>query len=190
MPTAHESPVDATDLSTEVRQAEALLKTGALQRAIFNSANFSSIATDAKGRDDRDRQRRRRDRTRRPVRAGRRRRVRHAVRAQAVWRVPAAASAREFEGTGIGLATVRRIMAGTAAASGPKARWTRAPRSLSRSREHRPRKPHFMNDHPTSPLKRILLVEDSARDAELILVFWAVFNEVPGRVRAGECVDS
>src|SRR5688572_5272011 len=28
---------------------EALLKTGALQRAIFNSANFSSIATDAKG---------------------------------------------------------------------------------------------------------------------------------------------
>ena len=26
-----------------------LLKTGALQRAIFNSANFSSIATDAKG---------------------------------------------------------------------------------------------------------------------------------------------
>jgi len=32
------------------RQAEeALLKAGALQRAIFNSANFSSIATDAKG---------------------------------------------------------------------------------------------------------------------------------------------
>ncbi len=29
--------------------AESLLKTGALQRAIFNSANFSSIATDAKG---------------------------------------------------------------------------------------------------------------------------------------------
>src|SRR3978361_1952547 len=29
--------------------AEALLKTGALQRAIFNSANFSSIATDEKG---------------------------------------------------------------------------------------------------------------------------------------------
>ena len=27
----------------------ALLKAGALQRAIFNSANFSSIATDAKG---------------------------------------------------------------------------------------------------------------------------------------------
>jgi PAS domain S-box-containing protein len=35
---------------TERKQAEvALLKAGALQRAIFNSANFSSIATDAKG---------------------------------------------------------------------------------------------------------------------------------------------
>jgi PAS domain S-box-containing protein len=31
------------------RAEEALLKAGALQRAIFNSANFSSIATDAKG---------------------------------------------------------------------------------------------------------------------------------------------
>ena len=34
---------------TEVRREEALLKAGALQSAIFNSANFSSIATDAKG---------------------------------------------------------------------------------------------------------------------------------------------
>jgi PAS domain S-box-containing protein len=34
---------------TEVRRQEALLKTGALQDAIFNSANFSSIATDEKG---------------------------------------------------------------------------------------------------------------------------------------------
>ncbi len=33
----------------EVRREEALLKAGALQSAIFNSANFSSIATDAKG---------------------------------------------------------------------------------------------------------------------------------------------
>jgi PAS domain S-box-containing protein len=33
----------------EVRRQEALLKTGALQSAIFNSANFSSIATDANG---------------------------------------------------------------------------------------------------------------------------------------------
>jgi PAS domain S-box-containing protein len=37
------------DLSSEVRHAEALLKTGALQSAIFNSANFSSIATDSGG---------------------------------------------------------------------------------------------------------------------------------------------
>ena len=34
---------------TEVRRAEMLLKAGALQNAIFNSANFSSIATDEKG---------------------------------------------------------------------------------------------------------------------------------------------
>ena len=34
---------------SEVRRQEALLKTGALQNAIFNSANFSSIATDANG---------------------------------------------------------------------------------------------------------------------------------------------
>src|ERR1035437_3391908 len=34
---------------TEVRRQEALLKTGTLQNAILNSANFSSIATDEKG---------------------------------------------------------------------------------------------------------------------------------------------
>jgi hypothetical protein len=34
---------------TEVRHEEAVLKAGALQNAILNSANFSSIATDAKG---------------------------------------------------------------------------------------------------------------------------------------------
>ena len=34
---------------TDVRRQEALLKTGALQNAIFNSANFSIIATDEKG---------------------------------------------------------------------------------------------------------------------------------------------
>jgi PAS domain S-box-containing protein len=34
---------------SEVRREAALLKTGALQNAIFNSANFSSIATDEKG---------------------------------------------------------------------------------------------------------------------------------------------
>jgi PAS domain S-box-containing protein len=37
------------DVIAEVRREEALLKTGALQNAIFNSANFSSIATDEKG---------------------------------------------------------------------------------------------------------------------------------------------
>jgi PAS domain S-box-containing protein len=37
------------EVITEVRRKEALLKTGALQSAIFNSANFSSIATDEKG---------------------------------------------------------------------------------------------------------------------------------------------
>ena len=40
---------DPVDCITEVRREEALLKTGALQNAIFNSANFSSIATDEKG---------------------------------------------------------------------------------------------------------------------------------------------
>ncbi|MCM2288333.1 MAG: PAS domain-containing protein, partial [Sulfuritalea sp.] len=34
---------------TELRHQESLLKTGALQNAILNSANFSSIATDEKG---------------------------------------------------------------------------------------------------------------------------------------------
>ena len=50
------APINMSDVSvvtvegiTEVRRQEALLKTGALQNAIFNSANFSSIATDEKG---------------------------------------------------------------------------------------------------------------------------------------------
>jgi PAS domain S-box-containing protein len=43
------SAVDAADVTPDVRPADALLITGALQSAIFNSANFSSIATDAKG---------------------------------------------------------------------------------------------------------------------------------------------
>jgi len=40
---------DSSDTAVEVRHSEALLKAGALQSAIFNSANFSSIATDARG---------------------------------------------------------------------------------------------------------------------------------------------
>ena len=43
------SLADAADPNIDVRHTEALLKAGALQSAIFNSANFSSIATDAKG---------------------------------------------------------------------------------------------------------------------------------------------
>ena len=39
----------AGDHIVEVRRQEELLRTGALQSAIFNSANFSSIATDAQG---------------------------------------------------------------------------------------------------------------------------------------------
>jgi PAS domain-containing protein len=44
-----EDAAPTVDVITEVRREEALLKTGALQNAIFNSANFSSIATDEKG---------------------------------------------------------------------------------------------------------------------------------------------
>ena len=41
--------LDSAAIDTEGRRQEALLTAGALQSAIFNSANFSSIATDAKG---------------------------------------------------------------------------------------------------------------------------------------------
>jgi PAS domain S-box-containing protein len=43
------APAGKLDVITEVRRKEALLKAGALQNAIFNSANFSSIATDERG---------------------------------------------------------------------------------------------------------------------------------------------
>ena len=55
MPKGNRSPatlnlaVGKTTKTTKATRQQALLKTGALQRAIFNSANFSSIATDAKG---------------------------------------------------------------------------------------------------------------------------------------------
>ena len=42
-------PAGTAEERTEVRRQKALIKTGALQDAIFNSANFSSIATDDKG---------------------------------------------------------------------------------------------------------------------------------------------
>jgi len=44
-----DAAVGSVEGITEVRRQEALLKTGALQNAILNSANFSSIATDEKG---------------------------------------------------------------------------------------------------------------------------------------------
>jgi PAS domain S-box-containing protein len=44
-----EDAAGSADVVTEVRREAALLKTGALQNAIFNSENFSSIATDEKG---------------------------------------------------------------------------------------------------------------------------------------------
>ena len=37
------------DFTPDIRRSQELLATGALQSAIFNSANFSSIATDEKG---------------------------------------------------------------------------------------------------------------------------------------------
>jgi PAS domain S-box-containing protein len=48
-PATFEDAAVAVDAVTEVRREAALLKTGALQNAILNSANFSSIATDEKG---------------------------------------------------------------------------------------------------------------------------------------------
>jgi signal transduction histidine kinase len=49
MSTADKSATRALHVKIDLQHTEALLKTGALQSAIFNSANFSSIATDAKG---------------------------------------------------------------------------------------------------------------------------------------------
>jgi PAS domain S-box-containing protein len=49
MTLGRKNPPERLDVTTDVGHAEALLRTGALQSAIFNSANFSSIATDAKG---------------------------------------------------------------------------------------------------------------------------------------------
>ena len=48
-PALLEADATTVEIVTEVRREEALLKAGALQNAIFNSANFSFLATDAKG---------------------------------------------------------------------------------------------------------------------------------------------
>jgi PAS domain-containing protein len=47
-PNAQDTSPEA-DIQNDRQTQEALLKAGALQNAILNSANFSSIATDAKG---------------------------------------------------------------------------------------------------------------------------------------------
>src|SRR6202049_3661319 len=49
MSSTHKNSADAIAVDIDVRRAEVLLRAGALQAAIFNSANFSSIATDEKG---------------------------------------------------------------------------------------------------------------------------------------------
>ena len=48
-PAVYNSVTGTAEGITEIRRQEALLKTGALQNAILNSANFSIIATDEKG---------------------------------------------------------------------------------------------------------------------------------------------
>src|SRR5476649_1215707 len=48
-PEGKHRPTGRAEVTTEVRRQEAALKAGALQSAIFNSANFSSIATDEEG---------------------------------------------------------------------------------------------------------------------------------------------
>jgi len=49
MPLLDEETDESTAVDHDAKATETLLRTGALQKAIFNSANFSSIATDAKG---------------------------------------------------------------------------------------------------------------------------------------------
>ena len=48
-PPAEDFPAGAVEAITEIQRQKAVLKTGALQDAILNSANFSSIATDEEG---------------------------------------------------------------------------------------------------------------------------------------------
>jgi signal transduction histidine kinase/ActR/RegA family two-component response regulator len=47
--TTDKGPAEPADVTGDLSHSDALLQTGHLQKAIFNSANFSSIATDAKG---------------------------------------------------------------------------------------------------------------------------------------------
>ena len=49
MLTTHTRAAETAEVNLDLQHAEALLRTGALQSAIFNSASFSGVATDAKG---------------------------------------------------------------------------------------------------------------------------------------------
>ncbi len=49
MPKPPNSDAEAAEVDPDARHPAALIRTGALQSAIFNSANFSSIATDSRG---------------------------------------------------------------------------------------------------------------------------------------------
>lgn len=48
-PAILKSTVETAEYTLDAERQEALLKEGVLQNAIFNSANFSMIATDEKG---------------------------------------------------------------------------------------------------------------------------------------------
>ena len=74
--------------------------------------------------------------------------------------------AEEFEGTGIGLATVQPSSIGTEGKSGPRESWIMARHFISRFQNIQSRAVEF--EH-MDKFGRILLVEDDPRDVELSL---------------------